>query len=87
MEEYREDKPTATSTVKNQVVMDAWQMIAAGFDAEMADGKDTFTQKPTQQSVNDEYTIYAMGALSAKSTSDVLGFWKVRFLQIHLKIY
>jgi hypothetical protein len=87
MEEYREDKPTATSAVKQQVVMDGWQIIAAGFDAEMADGKETFTRKPTQQSVQDEYTIYAMGALSAGSTSDTLGFWKVRFLQFHPNIY
>ena len=80
MEEYREQNmPTATSTIEHQdVVMDAWQMIVADFDAEIADGKETFGQKPTQQSVKEEYSIYVMGALSAGSTVDTLGFWKVR---------
>jgi hypothetical protein len=83
MEEYREQNmPEATSATEHQdVVMDAWQMIVADFDAEMADGKVTFGQKPTQQSVQDEYSIYVMGALSAGSTVDTLGFWKVRYLQ------
>lgn len=84
MEEYREyDKPIATSTPEDKdVVMDAWQKIVADFDAEMADGKETFTRKPTQQSVKEEYSTYVMGALSAGSTFDTLGFWKVGFLQI-----
>ena len=47
-------------------------------DADIADGKATFGQKPTQQSVQEEYSIYVMGALSAGSTVDTLGFWKVK---------
>jgi hypothetical protein len=54
--------------------MDAWQMIVTDFDAEMADGKETFGRKPTQQSVQEEYLIYIMGALSAGSMVDMLGF-------------
>lgn len=89
MGEYRErDKPTATSDAEHEnVAMDAWQRIVADFDAEIADGKETFTQKRTEQSVKEEYSIYAMGALSAGSTFDTLGFWKVRFLQIYRNIY
>src|SRR5271154_7203657 len=70
MQKYREqDKPTPMSPAENQdVPMNAWQMIIAGFDAEMADGKETFTRNPTQQSVQEEYSIYVMGALSAGST-------------------
>jgi len=77
MEKYRElDKPTATSAAEQEdVVLDAWQIIVANFDAEMADGKETFTRNPTQQSVDDEYSIYASGALSAGSTVGTLGFW------------
>jgi hypothetical protein len=41
MEEYRQQKmPAVTSVIEHQdVVMDAWQMIVADFDAEMADAK------------------------------------------------
>lgn len=90
MEEYRErDTPTTTSAAEqDDVPVDAWQMMVADFDAEMADGKETFSRKPAQQqSVQEEYSIYVMGALSAGSTFDTLGFWKVRFLQIHRNIY
>jgi hypothetical protein len=71
--------PTVTSVIEHQdVVMDAWQMIVADFDADMADGKETFGQNPTQQSVKEEYSMCVMGALSAGSMVDTLGFWKVR---------
>ena len=88
MEEYREQgKPAATSAAEHQdVVMNSWQMIVADFDREMADGKDTFTRKSTQQSVQEEYSTYVMGALSAGSTFDTLGFWRVNLLQIHSNI-
>jgi hypothetical protein len=80
MEEYREQyKPTAMSAAEHQkAVMDAWQRIVADFDAEMANGKATFSRKPIQQSVVEEYSTYVMGALSARSTFSTLGFWKVR---------
>ena len=80
MEEYRaQNMPAATlAPIEHQdVVMDAWQMIVADFDAEIADGKETFGRKSTQQSVHEEYSIYVAGALSAGSTVDTLGFWKV----------
>ena len=85
MEDYRQRyMPAATSVVEKQdVQMDAWQKMVADFDAEIADSKETFGWKLTQQSVQEEYSIYVMGALSAGSTVDTLGFWKVRFLQIH----
>jgi hypothetical protein len=88
MQEYRErDTPTATSAAEHQdVAMNAWQRIVADFDAEIADGIGTFTRNPTQQSVQDEYSIYVMGALSAGSTFDTLGFWKVRILRVHHNI-
>jgi hypothetical protein len=81
MEEYRErDDPTALS-VKEQEdnPLNAWQLMVAEFDAKLADGKSTFKRSPAQQSVQDEYAIYVMGALSAGSTFDTLGFWKVRY--------
>ena len=80
MEEYQEqNKPATTSAAEHQdVVMDAWQMIVADFDHKIADGKETFGWKLTQKSVQEEYSIYVMGALSAGSTVDTLGFWKVR---------
>ena len=84
MEEYREHgKPTATSIPQcEDVVMDAWQKVVADFDRVIADGKETFTTNPTQQSVQEEYSTYVMSALSARTTFDTLGFWKVGFLQI-----
>ena len=84
MEEYREqDRPAATADAEPQeVVMDAWQTIIADFDAEIADGNETYRWKATEQSVEEEYSIYIMGALSAGSTFDTLGFWKVRYLHI-----
>lgn len=83
MEEYREqNKPTVTSAVEHQnVVLDAWEVIVAGFDLELADGKETFGRNTTQQSVQEEYSIYVTGALSAGSTTDTLAFWKVSYLQ------
>jgi hypothetical protein len=85
MEDYRQRiLPAATSIVEKQdIEMDAWQRMVAHFDAEISDGKETFGRKPTQQSVQEEYSIYVMGALSAGSTVDTLGFWKVSFLQNH----
>jgi hAT family C-terminal dimerisation region len=77
-----------TSVIECQdVVMDAWQMIVADFDAEMADGKKTFGRNPTQQSVKEEYFIYIMSALSAGSMVDTLGFWKVRIYHNRLSMF
>jgi hypothetical protein len=44
MEEYQQQKmPAITSVIEHQdVVMDAWQMTAADFNAKMADGKKNF---------------------------------------------
>lgn len=84
MEEYREqDKPTAISAKGHEsAALNAWQLMLAEFDAELADGKGTFEQNTSQRSVQEEYSIYVMGALSAGSTFDPLGFWKVQpFLQ------
>jgi hypothetical protein len=88
MEKYWEQyKPTAASAAEHQeVVMDAWQQIVADFDAEMVDEKATFSRKPIQQSMVEEYSTYVMGALSAGSTFNTLGFWKVR-IQIRVNIY
>jgi hypothetical protein len=82
MEEYRERGMIPTSAVERQdVTMNAWQMIVATYDAELADGKDTFSRK-TQKSVEEEYVTYVMGTLSGgDSVFDTLGFWKVRFFQ------
>jgi hypothetical protein len=85
MEDYRQQyMPAATSVIEKQdIQMDAWQRMVADFDAEIADGRNTFGKEPTQQSVQEEYSIYVMGALSAGSTVDTLGFWKVKILSIH----
>ena len=86
MEEYWErDKPTATSAKEDEdVALNAWQLMLADFDADLADGQETFNRNAIQQSVQEEYSIYIMGALSAGSTFDTLGFWKVRyFFKIH----
>ena len=84
MGEYRDqDMPAAAlATERSDVVMNAWQRMVADFDAEIADGKATFGQKQTEQSVQEEYLIYVMGALSAGSTVDTLGFWKVKISPI-----
>lgn len=89
MEKYRgTDKPKDTSAAETEEVeMNAWQKIMADFETELGDGKGTFARKSAQQSVQEEYSIYVMGALSAGSTFDTLGFWKVRFLQIRRNIY
>jgi hAT family C-terminal dimerisation region len=89
MEEYQQRKmPAVTSVIEHQdVVMDAWQMIVADFNAEIADGKETFGRNPTQQSVKEEYSIYVMGASSAGSMVDTLGFWKVRIYHHRLSMF
>jgi hAT family C-terminal dimerisation region len=89
MEEYWQRKmPAVTSVIEHQdVVMDAWQMIVADFDAEMADGKEIFGRDPTQQGVKEEYSIYFMGALSAGSMVDTLGFRKVRIYHNRLSMF
>jgi hypothetical protein len=80
--------PAVTSVIERQdVVMDAWQMIVADFDAEMADGKETFGQNPIQQSVKEEYSIYIMDALSTGSMVDTLRFWKVRIYHNRLSMF
>ena len=80
MGEYRDqDTPAAAlATERSDVVMNAWQRMVA----EIADGKATFGQKQTEQSVQEEYSIYVMGTLSAGSTVDTLGFWKVKISPI-----
>jgi hAT family C-terminal dimerisation region len=89
MEEYWQQKmPAVTSVIEHQdVVMDAWQMIVTNFNAEMVDGKETFGQNPTQQSVKEEYSIYVMGALSDGSMVDTLGFWKVGIYHNRLSMF
>jgi hypothetical protein len=82
MEEYRErDTPTVMSATQSDplsvVTLDGWQQFIADYEAELADGQATFNRNPTQQSVQEEYATYVMGALSAGSTSDTLGFWRV----------
>ena len=71
MEEFQEqNKPVTTSAAEHQdVMMYAWQMIVADFDCEIADGKETFGQKPTQQSVQEEYSIYVMRSLLSPTYS------------------
>jgi hypothetical protein len=85
MVQYRKhDESTAGSAAVPEVtVMTSWQRIVAEYDAELGDGLGTFTRQCTQQSVEEEYSMYALGALSLGLTFDTLGFWKVRFLQIH----
>ena len=80
MKEYQEhNKPIAMPDAEHEnVVMNAWQMIVTNFDTELADGRETFTQR-AQQSVEEEYSIYVMGALSGRSVFDTLGYWKVSF--------
>lgn len=89
MDEYREkNMPAVTSATEHQdAEMDAWQIIVANFDREISDGKETFGRKVAQQSVEEEYSIFVMGALSAGSTVDTLGFWKVSVLQSLYNIY
>ena len=85
---WEQDNPMPTSPTEHQdVPMNAWQMIVAGFNAEIADEMETFNQNPSQQSVQEEYSMYVMGALSARSTFDTLGFWKVLFFKIHCNVY
>ena len=76
MEEYREhEKPAVISAKENEnLLINPWQIMIANFDAELSDGKATFNQKTTQQSVHEKYSIYVMVVLSAGSTSDTLGF-------------
>lgn len=89
MEEYRElNKPTTTTATEQQdVILYAWQTIVANFNAKMVDEKENFSQKPTQQSVDDEYNIYTSGALSARLTVGTLGFWTVRCLLFCYNIF
>jgi hypothetical protein len=77
MAEYHD---SATSTMQSQssaVTLDSWQQFIADYEAELGDGKATFNFNTGPQSIQEEYTTYVMGALSAGSTSDTLGFWRV----------
>jgi hypothetical protein len=59
-----------------------WHDIVAGYDAELDDGKATFSREATvQQTVEEEYSTYVMGAPSSGTTLDTLKFWQVSILE------
>lgn len=88
MEEYRERDARSNTissmsvqaeAVPSTITLDAWQEFISEYEASLGDGQATFSRIPAQrsQSIQEEYSTYVMGALSAGSTSDTLGFWRV----------
>jgi hypothetical protein len=84
MESYRARKVPGGIAANTQVtteqpaVLNAWQNLIANFEAELNDGQATFTQETTvQQTVEQEFSTYVMGARSSGTTLDTLKFWQV----------
>lgn len=59
--------------------LDGWYDFVADFENELDDGKATFSRREVtvQQTVEEEYSTYVMGAPSSGTTLDTLKFWQV----------
>lgn len=60
--------------------LDGWYDFVADFEDELDDGKATFSRREVaavQQTVEEEYSTYVMGAPSSGTTLDTLKFWQV----------
>jgi hypothetical protein len=66
-----------TSVIQSTSALDAWQDFIAEYEAELDDGKATFSQDTAvQQTVEQEYSTYVMGAPSSGTMLDTLNFWQ-----------
>jgi hypothetical protein len=60
--------------------LDGWYDFVADFEDELDDGKATFSRREAatvQQTVEEEYSTYVMGAPSSGTMLDTLKFWQV----------
>lgn len=88
MENYRTSSminsggPTAemqANTTQFTPALDGWYDFVADFEDELDDGKATFSRREVtvQQTVEEEYSTYVMGAPSSGTMLDTLKFWQV----------
>ena len=69
------------------IALDAWQEFIVDYKAKLGDCKAMFAHIPNQQSMDKEYSTYTIGTLSAGSTSDTLGFWRVKQVLMIIHTY
>lgn len=81
MEKYRASSMDSGSTAEEMQIsgiqstsaLDAWQEFFAKYEADLNDGKATFSHDTTvQQTVKQEYSTYVTGALSSGTMLDIL---------------
>jgi hypothetical protein len=87
MEKYRTssvDSGNSTAEIQpNETqftpVLDGWHDFIADFEDRLDDGKATFSRHAAtvQQTVEEEYSTYVMGAPSSGMMLDTLKFWQV----------
>jgi hypothetical protein len=84
MEEYRASGigPTAeiqANATEFNAALDGWHDFIADFERELDDGKATFSRHKltVQQTVEEEYSTYVMGAPSSGTMLDTVKFWQV----------
>ena len=85
MEKYRKSSSASsaeemqTSRAQFAPPLDGWQDFLADFETDLNDGKATFSHKAAavQQTVEEEYSTYVMGAPSSGTMLDTLKFWQV----------
>jgi hypothetical protein len=91
MDKYR--KSSSVSSAEEQASaaqfatpLDGWQDFIADFETDLNDGKATFSREAAiQQTVEEEYSTYVMGAPSSGTTLDTLKFWQVSINIFELK--
>ena len=67
--------------------LDGWQNFVADFEDELDDGNATFSRRrevTVQQTVEEEYATYIMGAPSSGTMLDTLKFWQVSNQELEL---
>lgn len=75
--------PTAAEMQANATqftpALDGWYAFVADFENELDDGKATFSRREVtvQQTVEEEFSTYVMGAPSSGTMLDTLKFWQV----------
>lgn len=89
MEKYRRTSGIDSGNAEMQAnatqfapALDGWRDFVADFEDELDDGKATFSRRgvPVQQTIEEEYSTYVMGAPSSGTTLDTLKFWQVSIL-------
>ena len=66
--------------IQSTPALDGWHDFIADYEDGLDDGKATFSRRreaTVQQTVEEEYSTYVMGAPSSGTMLDILKFWQV----------